>query len=110
VSGRSTAEVLRAARKRITPRAAWAVGAAARDAKGRKVRVDSPDATCWCLGGALELASGAPRKRTGLKFVLAGIRSVGSCIRSVAGFNDTSTHDLVLAALDRAIELAENQS
>jgi hypothetical protein len=107
---RSTVEVLRAARKRITPIENWTRGVAARDSQGRKVRIDSPAATCWCMGGALELESGAPRRRTGLKFVLRGIRSIGSGARAIAPFNDTNYHKDVLAAFDRAISLAESGS
>lgn len=33
----------------------WCQGASARSATGRAVKVDSPRAVAWCLGGALEL-------------------------------------------------------
>lgn len=53
VEGLRLARTFKAARELLTAEGAWTQGALARDAHGFVVPYDAPNATCWCLQGAL---------------------------------------------------------
>jgi len=86
------AEILQAARKRITPVEQWTQGSL-RSRDGAVCALAALiDASRAALGGLDVLALKILKKVT------------GGC---VSDFNDAHTHDEVLAAFDRAVELAE---
>lgn len=96
-------EILMAARNLLTPDGAWTQGAAARDDRGKHVPSKSIDAVCWCLTGALNLAS-KDSNRSSLNGALH-MFALANKIDSLVRWNDDMyrTHDEVLAALDHAI-------
>ena len=99
----SAVEILKAARELISDPAHWTQGSEARDEKGDPVLARSKGARCFCAVGALISASGkAPWKRP-----LEALRSeLPKPIFYVSDFNDTGSHEEVLALFDRAIERA----
>lgn len=99
---KSTADILREARKLIERPEAWTQGVWARNAAGAEVEESSSDAVCWCSVGAIFRV--APRQNYDVIRALAALTGGMSPI----AFNDTHTHAEVLAALDKAIALAES--
>jgi hypothetical protein len=103
------AKVLRAARERISDPERWTQGVEALTACGRCVPGDDPDAVRWCVAGAVR-AEGLDACSN----PLMGVTPVARLIMKAAGcgdvgigpWNDKATHSEVIAALDRAIELA----
>jgi hypothetical protein len=103
----SAANNLRAARALIEDPKHWTQGSYGLDSSGHGVstrRIN--EAVCFCSWGALV--------RVGIDVI--GGRSaeeryldMGMGNRGVGNFNDTHTHAEVLAAFDKAIELAEKQ-
>ena len=86
----------------------WTQGVFARDAGGRCVSPMSPDACCFCMMGAVErIASGTYSGDT-LISCLEDALGVHDAI-GITSFNDDfkRTQPQVLAAFDKAIELAE---
>ena len=101
-------EVLEKARARIEDPERWTQRVAGRDESGRAVPIDK--ATQVCLDGALCLQFPDEDFRT-----LGGVPPYKAAValleqatdyKNIADFNDTHTHPEVLAAFDRAIELA----
>lgn len=99
----AVADKLREARKFIER--GWTKNYQARDANGYDVDPNDPSAVCWCLYGALN-AVGAMTPE-----VLCPLQKATN-ERLLANWNDASerTQAEVLAAFDKAIELAEAQS
>ncbi len=91
-------EALVASRKKIENPENWMQGALARDANGALVEPASKRAVCWCAIGAIQAAAWpcdypvARKLETYIEPLL------------VDEFNDSSTHDQVLALFDRAIK------
>lgn len=110
VAERSTVEILRAARERISDPERWTTEAYARDRDGSGTEPQQADAVCWCAVGAFLAEQGlAPRvgddpHRSNPVLDLL-IEAAGH--RPVAAVNDKDGHAAVLALYDRAIELAE---
>lgn len=84
----------------------WTKGAMGRNAEGVSVASKDPTAVCWCLlGGMVKITGGGisdPKRFLALRSALnkaSGGVGLGS-------FNDTATHEQVLALIDRAIEHA----
>jgi hypothetical protein len=81
----------------------WCQRAYGRDADGCSVYEDNPSAICWCASGAINA-----------KADYAARRVFGEAIGTdcIPGWNDAPerTQAEVLAAFDKAIELAEAQS
>lgn len=102
----SAVETLRKARALLTPEGAWGQKFMAVDSMGLAVDLDGPAAVCWCSLGALERAARAQYVAKAREWLL---EAIGGGVRSLAGWNDRPerTHAEVLAAFDRAIELAE---
>ena len=96
------AQVLRDAKALISDPAKWTQKAAARDIEGAEVAFGDEDAVCWCALGAIWRAVPNNDVETDAIFALSNAMGMG-----VPLFNDAHTHPEVLAAFDRAIELAE---
>ena len=116
---------LRRAADKIEPEGAWTQGAPARNAKGEVVQFASPEATCWCLTGAIAVTSthkwthwDDPEK-WGLfidhnhSAILEVTTVALKLLRqwSLAGYNDTPgrTQSEVVAALRAGADLAEKE-
>ena len=93
---------LRAARDLISDPARWTQRTEARNRYGQPVRPDSPDAVCWCAGGA-RVKIVPLRSRSEVRRALNHAAwSMG--FGSPAVLNDTTDHSTVLAMFDLAIE------
>lgn len=101
-------EILRAARAKVAQ--GWTQGADGRDIDGRPSYMSGEPATCWCVSGAIHSVS---RAHWYDPFVaLDCFRKAAGChCEGIADWNDAHgrTQAEVLAAFDRAIELAEKQ-
>lgn len=105
---RSTAEILRAARERITPKEAWTQGRLSDLVPfGYAPPEDFEGSTCFCAMGALmyEAPDRAAFEEASDLFGVANRDEAGR--RGFANFNDAHSHAEVLAGFDKAIELAE---
>jgi len=110
-------EILRKARGLITPEGAWTKGESARDANGNAVTRPHTDVSCRCVDAALYDASGVtPGPGSGATAEYALYQEAYGFFRSVVGgchvtWNDdpARTHAEVLAAFDRAAEMAEGE-
>jgi len=97
----TTLETLKAARKLISDPNNWIQKVLARDALENEVYPTHPEATCFCMLGALRKAVGdwesyeGPRKE-----LMRGFPR----FMSIGEFNDSHTHAEVLAAFDEAIK------
>lgn len=95
-------KALQAARARIAT--SWTTGAFARYPNGYACSSEDPQAVRWCAAGALTLAcrfeAGAWEKARGY---LDRVIKPGQLVT----YNDTHSHAEVLAAFDKAIELAK---
>lgn len=102
----NTLEVLIAARKLIEKPENWTRAFLARDNYGDPVYVHSDKAVCFCAMGALHKAVGETQGEF-LDVVDDAAATLASAARidTVAGFNDTHTHDEVLVLFDKAIEM-----
>lgn len=95
------------ARKRINDPEHWTQGANARDKEGRVAWRGDSSATCWCAYGAVTTET------RHISNVVARMRLVGLALIAlrwqgdVMIYNDTHTHEQVLAVFDEAIALAE---
>jgi hypothetical protein len=113
--GRSTVEILEAARGRITPPERWTNLWFARDAEGNRVSANSPDAVCWCVNGSLAVEYGVPADQATLEgldaygFLFAAAREIGDNSYP-AKINDFDGHAATLAMCDRAVQLAEQEA
>lgn len=92
-----TVKILRAARDLISDPKKWTQGAYARDANGDLCRCEGPEAASWCAFGVLW-------GRQDATYYL--VMCLPDSYKTVAAFNDCSTHEEVLALYARAIELA----
>ena len=95
---RTVLETLEAARKLITPEAAWTKGWYARDGAGNNVYASDDGAVCWCMWGAIGKVEG---KRYADDWAWTLFRRVLGF--SPVGYNDSRTHQEVLDAFDAAI-------
>jgi hypothetical protein len=99
--GRTTAEVLRAARERISDPERWTTREYARDAKGYPARPQQLAACRWCAVGSvcaelgLDPIDGEKRPE---------VEALGPAVHST---NDYHGHAATLAMFDRAIAKAE---
>ena len=100
----SAVETLRKARELLTPEGAWGQGRDAENAAGLPCSPGDEGAVCWCSYGAMNRAGQAEKARP---FFMAATGA--DDYAGVVGWNDAPdrTHAEVLAAFDRAIELAE---
>lgn len=99
----NTVEVLKAAKALISDPAKWTQRSYARNAGGFSTCPTNGDAECWCSVGAIECVAGNSDLCLIAESKLCAAIGGGGIIR----FNDMHTHSEVMAAFDRAIELAE---
>lgn len=109
---RSLADVLRAARERISDPEQWVQGCAGRMADGEPLDEGwEPGAVRWCMAGAVEAEVGHSIRCWPLEdaddFGRLLTEGTGQHGDAIGPWNDNHGHDEVLAAFDRAIELAE---
>lgn len=99
-------EGLKATRKRIANPGNWTQGVMARDSQGERCDVSSEQAYCFCLAGA---ASASIRFQHDYLRVFDALNvfAIKAGSRHVADFNDSHTHEEVLALIDRAIAQEE---
>lgn len=99
----SVLEILKAARKLITPRKRWIKKDYARTSpRGNMTSATGEDATCWCMVGAVQKVSDSQRSEwIACDFL---IKVTGG---NVTKFNDNHTHEQVLAAFDKVIAKEE---
>ena len=103
----TTAELLYEARAVIDTEDKWTQGALARNAGGQElVSVLSPGAVCYCAGGAIAVAFGE-RYPDGSSPVWLALEAVISGVIPTWNDKPERTHAEVLAAFDKAIEVAE---
>lgn len=100
----TVAETLRRAKALIDAPEKWTKGEFARNAKGRPCL--PREAACFCTVGALVVACGPGQTSAFEKLRAHFTRLVGG---SIGTWNDAPerTHAEVMAAFDRAIEIAE---
>ncbi|NTE87235.1 DUF6197 family protein [Agrobacterium rubi] len=94
--------ILRSAKRAISKPKNWTQEAIARDSRGNLVDVLSDRATCFCMIGAIQVTRPSVDDYAGAISFLRKATGVG-----VYDFNDSHGHKAVLAAFDKAIEIAE---
>jgi hypothetical protein len=100
-------EILIAARAVIDTPEKLARGYYACAANGRPVRHDDDDAACWCLLGAIKRAGGYRTDAEIPQSIIALLHRAGVADRArEADWSDSRPHAVIIAAFDRAIELA----
>lgn len=101
------AEILRAAKEKISDPARWCQGSSARNSLGYPVNSDNSRAAAWCAQGAVAAAGdSALTVHAAMSFLncAAGELMPGY---HPSGVNDLRGHADVMAMFDRAIALAE---
>ena len=109
-------EILRAARRLLTPEGAWTRGAMARDKDGRPVSHTDRKAVCWSIYGALLCVAPVIANRERYLACAALHEQMPARLRALSMFSDAfpifnedphTTHADVLALFDRAIATEE---
>lgn len=101
-----TADLLIAAKALIDAPEKLARGVWARDAKGMPVPPHSPDAVCWCSGGAFRRAAWGNHPRITVEQTALRIIVDAALPHSFVTFSDTAPWPEVMAMWDRAIGAA----
>jgi len=83
----------------------WCQRVTARNATGRAVPYNAPEAVCFCILGAVLAVTEYPTYSIETLFKALRARSVGSI--SLNAYNDSRTKRDVLSLFDDAIKLAE---
>jgi hypothetical protein len=105
IGRRRMRRIYRDARALIADPEHWTRGAMARDAKEgpwNTVRPLAPEAVSWCAYGALQKAQDGYHLSVMEELTSYMSRTLGAS--GVIHWNDTSTHEEVLAGFDRVIE------
>lgn len=115
VAERSTVEILKAARERISDPERWTTGAYARAIDGTGARPATDEACKWCAYGALlaELGVNQPGPGTApydTYLENAAEEIADSWLTSAVEVNDHGGWGEALDLLDRAIQLAEREA
>lgn len=100
-------EILLSAAFVLTPEENWTQGAAARTSRGWIVHTTHPDASCFCMVGAVrESAVALGYNLSGCSDAMAAVQRV---IKSGAwgDWNDRNTHRGVLRVIYKAAKLSE---
>lgn len=96
----SVVEVLRQAREKVA--SGWTQRAFARNARGEAQSSLTPGAACWCSFGAIHSTDQGELGESAIAFFEQAIKA------NIVAWNDYSRrkHEEVIAAFDKAIELA----
>ena len=101
-------KIIKDARNLIAKPENWTQGVCARDIDGNEIGIDSPRAVCWCSLGALEKVG---EDVAGVEwYVLLHFLEKEIGFGHVATFNDSHTHEEVLAMFDKAIAILESDN
>jgi hypothetical protein len=102
-------DVLTGARELLNIPERWTQQFSARDGEGYPIDPTAPEAVCWCLLGALscqieDLTGDRPRENTVLwSDTRHTLYDYLDAEKSISGFNDSHTHEEVVALLDKII-------
>lgn len=100
----SPREVLEAARERIADPIRHTRRVAARTAGGTPCAAKSERACSWCVLGAIASVEGSTEAKVAAEVFLHRALPAGFC--AIDAFNDAAEHADIIAAFDRAIDLA----
>lgn len=109
---KSTKRILTEARDLIAEEGRWCQGEEAMNVCQSSVDALSPEATCWCSYGAIVVAASTEKRFSepqGWAAVVSLSKAMGSQAMHPGGskivdFNDSSTHEEVVAAFNKAID------
>jgi hypothetical protein len=104
-----SADILRAAKAKITEPAKWCQEASALDSEGKVVQCHSSRAARWCALGAL-WSSGAAYPYFAYEYLLSAAKNLYPGEWSVSNVNDSADHAAVMVLYDEAIRLAEGEA
>lgn len=104
-------EVLDRAADLIEPRRAWIRGDLARDARGFLRDPLEPEATCWCVAGAIVRAAGDPDMSPYRNAIVKRLEALVSPGALIWKWNDDEKRrkPQVVSALRKAAELARSE-
>jgi hypothetical protein len=100
-------KIIKDARNMIAKPENWTQGVCARDIDGNEIGIDSPKAVCWCSLGALNEVYSDVTYDGWWALINFLNQEVG--FGHVATFNDSHTHEEVLAMFDKAIAILESE-
>ena len=102
----TTLEILKAARELLSVPERWTKRVSARATDGKSCPIDSPNATCWCIVGALGKITDYALPDECTDVLREGLPG------SLVSFNDAPerTHAEVLARFDEAIARLEGSA
>lgn len=105
-------EYLEQAKEIIKLESNWTQNICARDIEGKDADVHSPNATCWCLDGAIMKVTNFehPNPLRWPEYEKVETFVANSIGRNYATFNDEHTHAEVIAKLDEVIQEAKEQN
>lgn len=107
-----TSQVLMKAKELIATPDTWTKDELAKDAFGVATDPLGPNARCYCSIGAVIKAHhfyGSPAGTRGRAYLSRAVREIApeTPVPPVSDYNDTRTHEEVLAMFDKAIALAK---
>lgn len=104
-------EILHAARTLLARPEAWTQGKFARDSHGRPVYYTDERATCWCTSGAMGKVNDTESVAQRVSLTAFSFLYKATGFECIPDWNDSPsrTHAEVLAALEKAQRLAEEQ-
>jgi len=99
--------ILKRVRALLSDPARWTQGEMARNMFGAPTDPAGPNATCWCLMGAIQRETNDDPFLAGSVYQILRTQLQG---QSVSDFNDSraTTHADIMAVLDKAIESSES--
>lgn len=103
---KTVADILAAAADLIDKPGAWTQDTFARDASGKRTGLDDPDATCFCVAGAILRIEGKSYRAWNVFDAYTRKRG----FRHMADFNDQGSQFVVVAALRAAAEKARTDA
>lgn len=92
-------EILKAVRELLSDKNHWTTDVMARDREGHATECKGQEACSWCLFGAIAKLTPDSKKRD----TAADYFKIKAGLHSLSRFNDFSTHEQVLALLDKFI-------
>lgn len=107
----TAAEILRAARLKLSDRSRWTTAFLARNANGERVSCRSPEAVCFCAYGALKAETPGPTDECWVaeSFLESAATEVDPMTNGPADINDNLGYEAVIKMYDIAIAKAEGR-